>query len=307
MTEYHIPVLREMVARFLVTAPNGIYIDGTVGFAGHAAYLLDLLGRKAVYIAIDQDGDALQSAKARLAQFKNVHFFQKNFSEMREIVTELKIDCVQGILMDLGISSYQIDRDERGFSYMKDGVLDMRMGDKQQRTAADIINEEPVERLIEIFRFYGEERKAALIAREIEKARRVKTITTTKALTDILARVVPGQHLIKTCARIFQAVRIEVNDELEHLKRGLQAGFSLLSKGGRLVVISYHSLEDRIVKQFFVEKARRCTCPPGLPVCICAKTAELKILTKKVVRPAPDELSRNPRARSAKLRAGERL
>jgi 16S rRNA (cytosine1402-N4)-methyltransferase len=307
MTEFHIPVLREMVAKYLITMPDGIYIDGTVGFAGHAAYLLDHLDKRASYIAIDQDWDALRSARARLVHYENVQFYQKNFSEMRELATELNIESVQGILLDLGVSSYQIDRDERGFSYMKDGPLDMRMGNDQQHTAAEIINEAPVERLIDIFRSYGEERKAASIAREIEKVRRTKAIATTKALTEVIARVVPRLHVVKSCARIFQAVRIVVNDELEHLKRGLQAGFSILAKGGRLVVISYHSLEDRIVKQFFMEKAKSCICPPELPVCVCAKKAEINILTGKVIRPTPEELALNPRARSAKLRAGERI
>jgi 16S rRNA (cytosine1402-N4)-methyltransferase len=306
-SEHHIPVLREMVSRYLISKPGGVYIDGTVGFGGHAVFLLDRLDARAVYVAIDQDGNALQSAQERLANFNNVKYFHNNFSEMGEIVKELNLDHVDGVLMDLGVSSFQIDNDERGFSYMKDVPLDMRMGSRQQRTAADILNEEPVERLIEIFRLYGEEHKAAPIARSIEKERRNGQIVSAGVLTEVIARVVHGKHRVKSYARIFQALRIAVNDELEHLKRGLEVGFTLLSKGGRMVVLSYHSLEDRIVKQFFVKKARVCSCPPHFPVCICSGKQELRILTKKVVRPSIDEVSNNPRARSAKLRAGERL
>lgn len=307
MTEHHIPVMKEATAHYLITAPDGVYIDGTLGLAGHASFLLDRLDKKAIYIGIDRDGEALQSARGRLVKHKNVRYYQNNFSAMQEIARELKIDHVHGVLLDLGVSSYQIDNDRRGFSYLRDVPLDMRMGMIQQKTAADIINEESVDRLTEIFRNYGEERNAPTIARAIEKARYLEPITTTGVLTEVIGRVVPERFRIKSFARIFQALRIAVNDELEQLKEGLQAGFSLLCRGGRLVVLSYHSLEDRIVKQYFVKKAQGCTCPPELPVCVCSKTPELKILTKKIIRPSADEISDNPRARSARLRAGERL
>jgi 16S rRNA (cytosine1402-N4)-methyltransferase len=307
MNEYHLPVLPEMVARYLITRHDGVYVDGTVGFGGHAEYLLRLLSKNARYIAIDQDGEALHLAQQRLVEFKNTCFYHHNFSAMQQIVADEKIDHVHGIFLDLGVSSYQINSAARGFSYRADGPLDMRMGEMQQRTAADIINGDSVEQLIEIFRCYGEERRAAPIAREIEKRRRFKRITTTGVLSELVSRVVPGAGRIKSCARIFQAIRIAVNGELEHLKRGLEAGFSLLAKGGRLVIISYHSLEDRMVKQFFIQKAKACSCPPDLPTCVCQKKAEFKILTRKVVRPSAHEISNNPRARSAKLRAGERL
>jgi 16S rRNA (cytosine1402-N4)-methyltransferase len=307
MNKYHLPVLRDMVARYLITAADGVYIDGTVGFGGHAEFLLNRLNTRARYIAIDQDGEALELAQQRLLRFKNTVFYQKNFSAMNKIAADEKIAHVQGIFLDLGVSSYQIDRGVRGFSYSTDGPLDMRMGNRQQRTAADIINEFPGEQLIDIFRRYGEERRAVPIAREIEKVRTIKKITTTGALTEIISRMVPGPYRIKSCARIFQAIRIVVNEELENLSDGLQAGFALLARGGRLVVISYHSLEDRIVKQFFVQKSQACSCPPELPTCVCHKKAEFKILTKKIVQPSADEISMNPRARSARLRAGERL
>ncbi|HHM23617.1 MAG TPA: 16S rRNA (cytosine(1402)-N(4))-methyltransferase RsmH, partial [Bacteroidetes bacterium] len=244
----------------------------------------------------------------RLRRFgPRVTLRQANFRELGAVLQELKIPAVDGILMDLGVSSHQIDTDYRGFSFMQAGPLDMRMNRRQRFGAYQVVNTYPESELRRIFYEYGEERRSAAIARAIVKARQQAKIDSTDRLAKIIAGAVPRQHLNKTLARIFQAIRIEVNAELTNLQAGLEQAVEHLRPGGRLVVISYHSLEDRIVKHFFRENERHCICPPELPQCVCGEPGRLRVLTRRPVVPSEEEIRRNPRARSAKLRVAEKL
>jgi 16S rRNA (cytosine1402-N4)-methyltransferase len=236
-----------------------------------------------------------------------VDFFNQSYSHLPEILKSLNLETISGVLFDLGLSSYQLENPERGFSYSVYGPLDMRFDQSEGTKALDVVNEYPVEELTRIFKEYGEERFSKKIAQAIAQNRRIKKIETTKELKDIVKSILKTKGDFKTLSRIFQALRIEVNDELSELKRGLDAGIEALALGGRVCVISYHSLEDRIVKSRFSELAKGCTCPPEFPVCICGGKKELKILTRKPVIPDEKEIEENPRARSAKLRAAEKI
>lgn len=304
----HTPVLVQQVIEYLITDRAGIYVDGTLGAGGHSIEILKRLNENGKLIGIDCDEEILAKTKIRLQPFENRCFLKHgNFAQIKEILTLMGIAQVDGILVDLGVSSFQIDTPERGFSYLKSGPLDMRMSNSLTTTAADIINSVTQDRLAWIFRNYGEEKRANSIAQAIVKQRHKEEIKTTHQLTEIVSNLVHYQQKIKTLARIYQALRIEVNNELDNLENFLSQTTELLRSGGRLVIISYHSLEDRLVKEFFVHQANPCHCPAELPFCICNKKPILRILTKKVIKPTLEENEINPRSRSSRLRACEKI
>ena len=304
---YHLPVLLSEVSNYLITNPEGIYLDGTLGGGGHAEVILEKINKNAQYIGIDQDREAIQHAKQRLERFKNVIYDQSNFADLDLVLNRLKIDMIDGILLDLGVSSHQIDSDDRGFSYMKDTDLDMRMDRDRSQKAGDLLNTLDERELSTIFFSFGEERRARQIAREVVKCRKQQQISRSGQLRSIIDRVVHPRFKIKSYARIFQALRIAVNRELDSLEDVLNKTIPFLHLGGRCLVISYHSLEDRIVKKFFRNKANPCTCPPEFPRCICGLQPEIKILSSKAIKASEQETKKNPRARSALLRVGEKI
>jgi len=299
------------VTHYLAPRSGGVYVDGTVGGAGHAAMVLEISSPGGVLIGFDRDPDALAAATARLAPYgERARLVRSNFAGMADHLAAMGITEIDGLLLDLGVSSPQLDRSERGFSFQGDAPLDMRMDAGQPTTAADLVNTLPEEELTAIIREYGEERWAKRIASFIARARSENPIATTSQLADIVKGAIPRakwEERLHPATRTFQALRIAVNDELASLEKGLTAGLHLLKKGGRVVVISFHSLEDRIVKESFRSLARRCTCPKELPRCVCGGTPQLAILTGKPVRAGDSEVRLNPRARSAKLRAAEKL
>lgn len=303
---YHIPVLRKEVAELLITNPDGVYIDGTLGGGGHAAYMLNILPPQARYIGLDLDREAIEFASRRLQEYKNFAVYQANFSELDRILDLAGIKVINGLLLDLGVSSHQIDEPERGFSYMADGVLDMRMDNRQGRTAADLINTLDAKELSDIFFHYGEEHHARKIARLITEERKKSPVIRTAQLRSIIDRVAHPRFAIKSYARVFQALRIAVNTELDNLRMALEAAMTRMN-GGRIAVIAYHSLEDRIVKNFFKNQENPCTCPPDFPQCVCGLKPRIRIITRKPVKAASEEIKNNTRARSALLRVGEVL
>lgn len=307
---FHISVLLQECLDGLSIRPDGIYVDGTLGGAGHAGQIVRKLttGR---LIGIDRDTTALQAAGERLAPYKErVTLVHSNFCQMAKVLEELKIPGVDGILLDLGVSSPQLDDADRGFSYMVDAPLDMRMNRQDSLSAATVVNTWSQEELRRILYTYGEERYAPQIASAICRYRAEKKIETTLELVDIIRAAMPPaalrekQHPAK---RSFQAIRIAVNDELGAVEKAMEAAIPLLNPGGRLVVITFHSLEDRIVKNAMAEAVKGCTCPPQFPVCVCGNKPKVKLLTKKPIVSTEEELQVNPRARSAKLRICEKL
>jgi len=304
---FHKPVLVEKVLAYLVTDIDGIYIDCTVGGGGHAFHILKKLQNRGMLIGLDADEDALAYAGQYLSVFSNVILRNDFYDNLEVVVTELEKMPVTGVFYDLGISSFQVEKENRGFSFQKDAPLDMRFHHSQKLKAEDVVNNYAQEELERIIREFGEEKHWRSIARAIVKKRRLMRIRTTFDLVEIVRSVVGDQFLVKSLARVFQAIRIEVNQELERLRQSLEQAFRILKKGGRIVAISYHSLEDRIVKEFFRYKASSCVCPPDLPECMCHKRQEMHILTRHVVRPAPAEVEQNPRSRSARLRAAQKI
>jgi len=311
----HTPVLLAEVTQQLSLHPGSIVVDCTLGGAGHARRLVDLISPTGTLVGIDQDDSALEAAAVtlRLGQQTPVNtvLLKGNFGELDRLLAEARIPYADAVLMDLGMSSPQIDVAERGFSFKAEAPLDMRMDPGNQTlTAAEIIATYDEADLARIFRKYGEERWASRIASFVVNARARKPITTTGELVDLVKAAIPasarrtGGHPAK---RVFQALRIEVNDELAVLARGLEAAIRWLAPTGRIAVISYHSLEDRIVKQVFVEGAKGCDCPPDLPVCVCGRSPVLRIVTRRAIAPAAGEIESNPRARSARLRVAEKL
>jgi 16S rRNA (cytosine1402-N4)-methyltransferase len=289
---------------------DGIYVDGTIGGGGHSSLICSRLSEKGTLIGIDRDMDALDASRKRLSEFKcTKHFVQSNYSGIKRVLEELGISGIDGALLDLGVSSFQLDNPERGFSYMNDAPLDMRMDQNSGFTAGDVVNTYSEKELAKIIRDYGEERWASRIAAFVVRARKEKNIETTGELVQIIKNAIPasarrdGPHPAK---RTFQAIRIEVNDELGQLKRAVTDFIDVLAPGGRLAIITFHSLEDRIVKEAFNKRANPCTCPPELPVCVCGKVADVKKITKKPVTPGDEETETNPRSRSAKLRVLEK-
>lgn len=304
---FHQPVLTKEVLHYLITDPEGIYVDCTVGGGGHSRHILQALSPSGFLIGLDADPDALAHAQVVLADFPNKALRQVFYDQIDIVLYEMGKFPVHGVLYDLGISSFQVDKAERGFSFQKEAPLDMRFNPAQELKAWDVVNKYPVEELERIIREYGEERYWRRIARAIVERRSRGPIGTTRELATVIQSVVGERFRTKTLARVFQSIRIEVNRELERLRKSLQLAFEFLRKNGRIVAISYHSLEDRIVKEFFRTKARGCICPPEFPQCVCGKTPEMQILTRKVVQPSPEEIAANPRARSARLRAAEKI
>jgi 16S rRNA (cytosine1402-N4)-methyltransferase len=305
--KFHAPVLVAPVLQFLLTAETRTIIDATLGDGGHSLALLEKGGAELRVIGIDADAEALAVAPTRLAQFaERFQSIQGNFRSLASLLGSLGVTSVDGVLADLGVSSRQIDQPERGFSYLQDGPLDMRMNPNLPHTAAHLLATLEQDALKRIFRDYGEEKLAAPIARAIAKQRAQRPLQRTSDLRQIVEKIVHGPNRVKSLARIFQALRIAVNEELEALNELLAQALALLRPGGRLVVISYHSLEERIVKQFFKGQAKGCTCPPEFPVCVCGKQSQLSILTAKPIAPGPEEIAANSRARSARLRAAQK-
>ena len=307
----HVPVLLDECLEGLSIKPDGIYVDGTLGGGGHASAVCERLSGSGTLIGIDRDRDAIDAAGKRLENYPcRKIFVNRNYSDIKEILKDNGIDSIDGALLDLGVSSFQLDNAERGFSYMNDAPLDMRMNRDDSLTAKDVVNGYSRADLTRIISAYGEERWASRIASFIEEARKEKPIETTGELTEIIKAAIPasarrtGPHPAK---RTFQAIRIEVNEELTRLEKALEAFCAVLSPGGRLCVISFHSLEDRIVKDVMARRADPCTCPPDIPVCVCGKVADIKKITRKPVVPSGEEQEDNPRARSAKLRICEKI
>jgi 16S rRNA (cytosine1402-N4)-methyltransferase len=289
--------------------PDGVVLDMTVGMGGHAQELLKKLPRGRL-VGVDQDADALQHAGRALKGDPRVSLFKANFADILWVLRDLSIEEVTSVLMDIGVSSLQLDTAQRGFSFSKDGPLDMRMDSFSGHTAAWVVNTYPEEKLSKVIFEFGEEPKARALARAIVAARAVKQIETTGELSALAQSVIkkgkkPGEKHPAT--RLFQALRIEVNRELVVLEKGLQKSLSVLKPGGRIAVITFHSLEDRLVKQYFKKESTDCLCPPDIPQCVCGHKASLKLLTGKPVTASEEELERNPRARSAKLRVAEKL
>ena len=301
----HEPIMLEECIENLKINPDGIYVDGTIGGAGHSSKIIERLSEKGILIGIDRDEEALSASRSRLSAYANVKYVWGNHEQMKEHVNSLGIERVDGILLDLGVSSYQIDEASRGFSYTKNATLDMRMNRSQELTAEEIVNSYSQEMLEKIFFEYGEERFSRRIAEKIVKARMKNRITTTYELADLIRLAVP-KNAIDSFKRIFQALRIEVNGELKELEKAIKDGVSLLKNGGRMCIITFHSLEDRIVKNTFLELEGRCTCPKDFPVCVCGAKSYGKIITRKPIVPQEEEQEKNPRSKSAKLRVFEK-
>ena len=306
----HVSVLLNECLDALNIKDDGIYVDCTLGGAGHSSHILQRLSKDGLLVGIDQDTDALKAAGERLKEYENKKLVHNNFHNIDSILEELEIPKVDGILMDLGVSSYQLDEGERGFSYMKDAPLDMRMNRDREFSAYDVVNSYSMEDLWRIIRDYGEEKFAKRVAEFIVNKREEKPIETTLELVDIIKAAIPakarreGPHPAK---RTFQAIRIEVNGELEILNKAIEDGVNRLNKGGRMAIITFHSLEDRIVKLKFRELANPCTCPKEFPICVCGKKPLVKLISRKAIEPSKEEVEENPRSRSAKLRIIEKL
>ena len=306
----HTPVLLHEAVDLLAPKAGGLYIDGTLGAGGHAAEILRRSAPDGVLIGMDQDADAVERCGKNLAPYGDrVIIRQANYRDLPEVLSGLGHTVVDGVLLDLGMSWFHLRAPERGFSFMLDGPLDMRMDMSRPRTAADLVNTLRREELVKIISEYGEEHRAGAIARAIEKARVRGPITSTVQLAEIVSSVFPPYppRRIHPATLTFQALRIAVNDELGSLREGLAGILPLLRPGGRVAVITFHSLEDRIVKQAFVKEAKGCVCPPRMPVCACGRMPVLRILTPRPIVAGEEEIRKNPASRSAKLRAAEKL
>jgi 16S rRNA (cytosine1402-N4)-methyltransferase len=303
----HIPVLLDECMEGLDIRPDGIYVDGTAGGAGHSSAIAARLGENGRLIALDRDPDAVKTASERLSVYPNAQVIHSNYSQMRDVLDDLGIDKVDGILMDLGVSSYQLDEESRGFSYHSDAPLDMRMS-KEGMSAADVVNTYSESELARILFEYGEEKFSRRIASNIVRKREEAPIETTLQLADIVRDSVPqkARRDKNPCKKTFQAIRIAVNGEFDHLSRGLEEAFFSLKPGGRLAVITFHSLEDRIVKQKFAGWCKGCICPPDFPQCVCGHKPKGTLVNRKPIEAEEKEVERNNRSRSAKLRIIER-
>ena len=306
---YHEPVMVKEVIASLLVKETGIYVDGTVGGAGHSYAILK--ETNAFLVGIDCDDQALQAAEKRLAEFGSRKVLVKaNFANLGKVLASLNIEKVDGVILDLGVSSHQLDSAQRGFSFSQQALLDMRMDRSLKLSAYDIVNSFAQNELEKIIKFYGEEKMAARIARAISQKRRLSPIETTAELAAIVASSMPAKlkwQKIHPATRTFQAIRIAVNKELDNIKPAINDAAEALKSGGRLCVISFHSLEDRIVKNEFRALAGDCVCPKDMPFCVCPKEAKLKVITRKALTPAAEEIEANPRARSAKLRVARRV
>lgn len=306
----HISIMFDEVMNGLRIRPDGIYCDGTLGGGGHSSGIAASLGPEGRLIGIDQDAEAIEAAEKRLAGFSCVTIVRDNYRNMKAVLASLGIEHVDGILLDLGVSSWQLDSAERGFSYRNEAPLDMRMNRESSLTARQVVNEYDEAELVRILRMYGEEPFAGRIASRIVRERELSPIETTTRLSDIIKAAIPaarrreGGHPAK---RTFQAIRIEVNGELDVLSETLDDMIGLLSPGGRLCIITFHSLEDRIVKQAFKNAENPCICPPNFPVCTCGRKPLGKMVTRKPIEPSAEEMENNPRSKSAKLRIFEKM
>ncbi len=289
---------------------NGVYVDGTLGGAGHSSEIIKRLSKTGRLIGIDRDTDALKAAKEKLKDFENVTYYHGNHDNIKEILSNLKIDKVDGILLDLGVSSYQLDERNRGFSYLGENILDMRMDKTQELDAKFVINNYKEEDLAKIIFEYGEERFSRQIAKNICTERKTKEIKTTKQLVEIIEKSIPAKFKNKDshpAKRTFQAIRIEVNDEIKPLYQTVVDSIDCLKSGGRLCIITFHSLEDRAVKNAYNDQEGKCICPPGLPYCACGAVKKGKNITKKPIIPTKEEMKENSRSKSAKLRIFEKI
>jgi 16S rRNA (cytosine1402-N4)-methyltransferase len=307
----HISVMPAQVLAALAPRAGGVYVDGTLGGAGHAGLILQACAPDGILIGFDRDAEAIAVARARLAPFgARARLFQRNFAAIRATLSEAGVDAIDGFVLDLGVSSHQLDKDERGFSFMHDAPLDMRMDRGSGPTAAYLVNTLPEGELCRIISEYGEERWAKRVASFIVTARAQQPIVTTLQLVDLIKGAIPKakwEERLHPATRTFQALRIAVNEELKSLEDGLVDLLGLLRVGGRGAVISFHSLEDRIVKASFRAAATGCTCPKGLPGCVCGRVPQFKVLTGKPLRAAVEEVAGNPRSRSARLRVVEKI
>ncbi len=302
----HKSVLLNETIENLKIKEDGIYADLTLGKGGHSKEILKKLSPKGLLIGLDQDRDAIMAARENLKDFSNVLYFNENFENIENVLDEAGFNRIDGALMDVGVSSYQIDNGDRGFSYMKDGPLDMRMNEENELTAKKIVNDYSLDELWEIFSKYGEERYSKTIAKAIVDYRKMHEINTTLQLRNIVMKSVNTNEAHPE-KRVFQALRIEVNRELEVLENTLEKIVDRLNKNGRLCVITFHSLEDRIVKNKFKEMSKKCICPPDFPVCVCNHEKKVKLISKKPILPSKEELKVNSRSHSAKLRVCERV
>ncbi len=306
----HVSVLLNECIENLNIKEDGVYVDCTMGGAGHSKEIVKRLSDKGLFIGFDQDKNAIATAKERLSEYSDrVKFVHSNFENIKEELEKLGIEKIDGVLADLGVSSHQLDEADRGFSYMHDAPLDMRMDVRQSFSAYDVVNTYSEEDLARIIRDYGEDNWAKRIAKFIVEERKEKTIENTGELVEIIKKAIPkkaridGPHPAK---RTFQAIRIEVNNELGVINKMIRDAVSMMNKGGRVCIITFHSLEDRIVKNEFKDLSLSCVCPPALPICQCDKVSEVKVITRKPILPSDEEIEINPRARSAKLRVAEK-
>ena len=306
----HKSIMLEEVIESLAIKPNGIYVDGTLGGAGHSSEIAKRLGPEGRLIGIDQDGEAIAAATKRLEPYRDrVTIVRSNYAQMCQVLKELGISKVDGILLDLGVSSYQLDEASRGFTYREDVPLDMRMDQRNTKTAADIVNEYSEMELYRMIRDYGEDRFAKNIAKHIVRAREKKPIETTGELCEIIKAAIPAKMRAGTghpAKQTFQALRIELNHELDVLTQSIDGMIDRLAPGGRLCIITFHSLEDRIVKTRFRTNENPCICPPGFPVCVCGRISKGKVITRKPILPSEQEMEENSRSKSAKLRVFEK-
>lgn len=307
----HTSILLEECMENLKIKLDGIYVDGTMGGAGHSSAIASKLGDRGRLICFDQDADAIEVGKERLSSFGNkITIIHENFKNIKKSLLSIGIEKIDGVLLDLGVSSYQLDEGSRGFSYQHDARLDMRMDRRVGFSAYDVVNDYSERELSRIFYEYGEEKWSKRIAQFIVEHRKEKPIETTGELVEIIKKAIPakvrqeGPHPAK---RTFQAIRIEVNNELGIIRNTIEEIASILHSDGRICIITFHSLEDRLVKQTFKELENPCTCPPSFPICVCNKTPQLKVITRKPIEPSKQEVEQNPRSRSAKLRVAEKL
>lgn len=307
----HKSVLLNETIESLNVKPDGIYVDGTIGGGGHSYEICKRLGEKGRLIGIDQDADAIEAASLRLKEFKDkISLVHSNYNNIKSVVNDLGINKVDGIVLDLGVSSYQLDNPERGFTYREDVPLDMRMDRESSMTARDIVNDYSEMELFRVIKDYGEEQFAKNIAKHIVKARSEKPIETTGELNEIIKAAIPAkmrEHGGHPSKKTYQAIRIELNHELTVLENSLDTMIELLNPKGRLSIITFHSLEDRIVKNIFRKNMNPCTCPPDFPVCVCGKKPTGRIITRKPIVPSEEEIAENKRAKSSKLRVFERI
>jgi len=307
MENHHTPVLLKESLEFLMTDKDGVYFDATLGFGGHSEAILNSLSSSGKLFSTDVDLDAFKFSKEKFSGEQKIRIFNFNFSQIDIIAKIESVKNFNGIFADLGVSSFQLDNPLSGFTYRNEAKLDLRMDKTKAISAADVVNSFPEEEIANIIYQFGEEKNSRHIAKRIIEYRRSKRIDTTTDLADIIEEITPFKYRIKTLSRVFQALRIYVNDELEILKTFLTKSVDLLAEGGRIVILSYHSLEDRIVKELFKYETLDCICPKEYPVCMCEKEQRLKILTRKPVVPSAIEIGNNFRSRSAKLRAAERI